>query len=276
MKLAILGKGGSGKSSVSWLIVNYLSIDKNYQTLAIDGDHNMDLASCLGVDADKTKFFKDFNSEFRRLAGMKEVGMWKEYFDHDAVQFSYPNNSQFTRYITKVNPKLDLIVAGLGDEDLMLSNKCSHALSAPLKYMMPTLELQQDSWIVLDSVAGSDMLNYGLYFGFDVLCVVVEGHINSIKVAKQLKVLTDKQGLKLHFILNKYNPENKLIQEFETENKDWIIGQIPLDMGVLEYDYTRINKTTKDALNSVIANVSKLPRVKDAYENLKQFELAKS
>jgi CO dehydrogenase maturation factor len=275
MKLAILGKGGSGKSSISWLISNYLSIDKKIQTLAIDGDHNMDLTSCLGVNIDKTKFFKDFNTEFRANVGMKKIGMWKEYFDHPAIQFKYPNEPRLTKYITKINLKLDLIVAGLGDEDLMLSNKCSHALSAPIKYMIPTLELQENSWIVLDSVAGSDMLNYGLYFGFDLLCVVVEGHINSIKVANQLKVLTNKQGLRLHFILNKYNINNKLIQDFEKENNEFIISKIPVDLGVLDYDYTTINTSTKDALNILITNISKLSKVKNAYENLKKFELAK-
>jgi CO dehydrogenase maturation factor len=275
MKIAILGKGGSGKSSISWLIANYLSQDKHYQTLAIDGDHNMDLTSCLGVNIDINKFFKDFNSEFRSIAHMQPISMWKEYFKQDSVKFKYPNDTRLDNYITQVNPNLDLIVIGLGDEDLMLSNKCSHALSAPLKYVLPTLELGPNSWIVLDSVAGSDMLNYGLYFGFDVLCVVVEGHINSIKVAKQLKTLTDKQGLKLHFILNKYNKDNQLIQDFRDEYKDLIIGQIPVDLNILDYNYQSISIPTKDCLSQLINNISNIPTTTGSYQRLRTFEEAK-
>jgi CO dehydrogenase maturation factor len=275
MKLAILGKGGSGKSSVSWLIANYLSQDKQYHTLAIDSDHNMDLTSCLGIKADSSKYFKDFNAKFRQISKMPELGMWKEYFKQEPVAFIYPNDPRLEKYITKVNPKLELLLAGLGDEELMLSNKCSHALSAPIKYMMPTMQLAQNSWIVLDSVAGSDMLNYGLYFGFDCLCAVVEGHINSIKVAKQLKVLTDRQGLKLYFILNKYSPDNTLTQEFETENADLILGKIPIDLAIVQYNYTLIKQNTKGSLELMIEKIRKQPKVQNAYDNLKNFELAK-
>jgi CO dehydrogenase nickel-insertion accessory protein CooC1 len=141
--------------------------------------------------------------------------------------------------------------------------------------MLPTLELQENSWIVLDSVAGSDMLNYGLYFGFGVLCVVVEGHINSIKVAKQLKVLTDKQGLKLHFVLNKYNPDNELIREFQTQYNDLILGQVPTDVAVIDYNYQAISNTTKESLDRLIINIQKLPIETNQYERLRIFEEAK-
>jgi CO dehydrogenase maturation factor len=281
MKIAILGKGGSGKSSVSWLLSRYLSQNQEYQTLAIDGDHNMDLTSCLGVSTDKILYFKDFNDRFRQIASLPQIGMWREYLKLEPVNFQYPvtiestTNQELEKYINKVDSKLDLMVLGLGDEDIMLGDKCSHGLSAPLKYMLPTLQLENNSWLVLDSVAGSDMLNYGLYFAFDGLFAVVEGHLNSIKVAKQLMHLTSKQGLKLHFILNKYDSNNLLIQEFEREFTDSIIGKIPSDMAVMYYDYTKINENTKNSLKNIIEKIKNLPKNKDGYQKLKEFELSK-
>jgi CO dehydrogenase maturation factor len=270
-KIAILGKGGTGKSSVSWLLSNYLSQDKKIRTMAIDGDHNMDLSSCLGFDTAGINYLKDFNGEFRRLAGMPEIGMWKEYFKHEPIKFNYPNDKNLAKYIYSLNENLDIAVVGLGDEDNMFSNKCGHGFSAPLKYMLTTLELH-NSCAVIDSVAGSDMINYGLYFGVDAILVVVEGHINSIKVAKQIQMLADKQGLEVSFIINKYQAENALIQQFIQDNHAKIVTRIPIDLAVLEYDYAKIKKTTKETLENIYQYLITKDGSTGSYNSLKQFE----
>jgi CO dehydrogenase maturation factor len=275
MKIAVLGKGGTGKSSISWLLSKYLSRDKGHHTLAIDGDHNMDLTSCLKANTDNINYFKDFNDEFRKLANLPKIGMWREYFNVEPVSFIYPNDSKLEKYINKIDSNLDLLVLGLGDDNIMYGNKCSHGLSAPLKYMLPNLELQNNSWIVLDSVAGSDMLNYGLYFSFDCLIIVVEGHINSIKVAKQLKQITDKQGLEIKFLLNKYNPENLLTKEFEEEFRDNIIGNVPIDTAIMDYNYEKVGDTTKQKLSEITNKIQNTLKNNNSYELLKSFEQSK-
>ncbi|MBW4506948.1 MAG: DUF87 domain-containing protein [Scytonematopsis contorta HA4267-MV1] len=275
MKIAVLGKGGSGKSTISWLLCQYLSQIKKFQTLAIDADHNMDLSTCLGVNPYEVNHFKDFNSEFRQLANMPKVGMWREYFKSSPFYFIYPQTEKtqiLGKYLTSVSSNLDLIVLGLGDEEIMNSYKCSHALSAPVKHMLPTLKMENDSWLVLDSVAGSDMVNYGLYFAFDCIIAVVEGNINSIKVAKQLRSLINKQDMKLNFILNKYNSENKFIKDFEEEFKDLIIGKINTDSALTNYDFDSISQENLDNLSSIVTKMQFFPQVEDSYEKLKIFE----
>jgi CO dehydrogenase maturation factor len=275
MKLALLGKGGSGKSTISWLLSQYLSQVKKYQTLAIDADHNMDLSTCLGINPYEVTHFKDFNDEFRQLANMPKIGMWKEYFKFDPVYFTYPqteNTGTVGKYLTSVNPNLDLIVLGLGDEEIMNSYKCSHALTAPVKHVLPTLKMENGSWLVLDSVAGSDMVNYGLYFAFDCIVAVVEGNINSIKVAKQLCKLINKQGMKLNFILNKYNSENNFIKDFQREFKDLIIGKISTDSALTNYDFSLVTQENLDNLESIVTRIKLFPQVEDSYQKLKIFE----
>jgi CO dehydrogenase maturation factor len=52
MKLAIAGKGGSGKTSISGTMARLLARD-GHRVLAIDGDSNPNLALTLGIPADR-------------------------------------------------------------------------------------------------------------------------------------------------------------------------------------------------------------------------------
>lgn len=52
MKLAVAGKGGSGKTSISGTLARLLGRDGR-RVLAIDGDSNPNLALTLGIAADR-------------------------------------------------------------------------------------------------------------------------------------------------------------------------------------------------------------------------------
>ena len=52
MKLAIAGKGGSGKTSISGTMARSLARE-GYSVLAIDGDSNPNLALTLGIPAER-------------------------------------------------------------------------------------------------------------------------------------------------------------------------------------------------------------------------------
>jgi CO dehydrogenase maturation factor len=52
MKLAIAGKGGSGKTSISGTMARLLARD-GHRVLAIDGDSNPNLALTLGIPAER-------------------------------------------------------------------------------------------------------------------------------------------------------------------------------------------------------------------------------
>ncbi len=50
MKIAVVGKGGSGKSSVSWLLTEHILQNSNKKVLAIDADYNMDFSYLLAPE----------------------------------------------------------------------------------------------------------------------------------------------------------------------------------------------------------------------------------
>jgi CO dehydrogenase maturation factor len=54
MKLAIAGKGGSGKTSISGTMARLLG-RRGYRVLAIDGDSNPNLALTLGIPLERVE-----------------------------------------------------------------------------------------------------------------------------------------------------------------------------------------------------------------------------
>lgn len=277
MKIAVVGKGGSGKSTVSWALVNYLTKIKNKKVLAVDADHNMDLTSCLGYQiTDNTKLFYHSDQDFRAVTGMPPSGRFAQYLELKPHSFSYnPSDDFLHKYLNKINDNLDLLEMGLGDESIMYGDKCSHGLSAPLKYMLPTLTPKNDSWVVIDSVAGADMVNFGLYFGCDMVLCVVEPSSNSIKVAKQLKQLCAEQYIPLAFVLNKFDKDNAAI--FEESLITDVVGHMLFDLAIMKYDFENLSESSLQHLHNLVETLTHVPlSPRDQLNGLKAFEAKKA
>ncbi|MCK5576713.1 MAG: carbon monoxide dehydrogenase, partial [Dehalococcoidales bacterium] len=65
MNFAVAGKGGSGKTSISSLIIRYLKKEGLVPVLAVDADGNANLGESLGLKVDKTigSILASFNEE---------------------------------------------------------------------------------------------------------------------------------------------------------------------------------------------------------------------
>ena len=72
MRLAVAGKGGSGKTTISATLARSLARD-GYRVVAIDGDPNPNLATALGISADERNAMKpiprDLVEEVQDLQG---------------------------------------------------------------------------------------------------------------------------------------------------------------------------------------------------------------
>jgi CO dehydrogenase nickel-insertion accessory protein CooC1 len=261
MKIAFVGKGGSGKSSISWLAVKTLE-DRGTTVLAIDADHNMDLTSNLGLDPESTTLMHKTEQEFMEHVGVANVSGVLNKDINDLPSFTTNPQDQYTASIsTKVNA------------NVMFSGKCAHGLSGPLKYYLGLLE-EKDDFVVIDSVAGADMLNYGLYAGIDAVIGVVEPHRNSVKVFEQIQDICRKSLIPCFAVVNK-PVDNDFYKDFVLKSAEKILGEIPFDENVMNYDYSKVGSETKKSMITVIEKVKKLKK-RGNLSTIKDFQEMKS
>lgn len=276
MKIAFVGKGGSGKSSTSWLAVKTLE-NIGVNVLAIDADHNMDLTGNLGLNPENTPLMHKTEKEFIDIIGTASTGKVSSILEKEQSSLPTftinPKDSYTSKISTEISDKLSLINIGLGSPDVMFSGKCAHGLSGSLKYYLGLLD-EKDDFVVIDSVAGADMLNYGLYAGIDAVIGVVEPHRNSVKVFEQIQNICRKSFIPCFAVVNKPT-DNDFYKDFTSKNSALILGEIPFDEGVMSYDFSKVNDATKNAMISILEKVKTL-RKRGNLSTIKDFQDMKS
>ncbi len=105
--------------------------------------------------------------------------------------------------------------AGPQNDNVPYGKSCSHSLSAPLKVILPILDLNKEEAVLVDEKAGADGVSTGIITGIDVGIIVCEPALHSIKTAKQIAELMDFYETPYLFIGNKItsNEDEKFITE---------------------------------------------------------------
>lgn len=240
-----MGKGGSGKTSLSTAFTRFLG-EKNHQVLAIDADHNMDLLFNLAGEQEAFPYLGNDHARIKTLLGMpQEYKTYQQAIAEERIneQSLGSDNAFFEAFTRQVSPNLWCMAAGPHTEDIHHGVACSHTLSASLKAYVPFLALKDNEAVVVDSTAGMDMVGTGIARGMDMVCIVTEPTIHATKTAKQIA-----QGLKEHevpsvYLLNKCTSPEQYAQAVE-----WL-GQEPLAVCSFAADLA----TQEAALQSVYA-----------------------
>ncbi len=249
MRIAIVGKGGSGKSSISWLFACHAA-RSGLPTLAIDADYNMDLAHNLGIEP-SSPFLKGAEKDIYHHFG---IDLSQNAFDilalHKKESFTFDDTFMNT-YAKKVSDNLQLMVLGDHDEETMYSGRCSHAYAKSIKFYLPYLHLRSDEMVIIDSVAGTDMLNYGLYLGVDAIICVVEQTKNSIAVMESTKRIADAYGIPFFVVLNKCVDITNVNMSVDP------IGAFLFDPAFATYEYENVMEKNKSMCDAVLSHIQK-------------------
>jgi CO dehydrogenase maturation factor len=244
LKVAVVGKGGSGKSTVSWLLMQSLA-SQNRSVLGIDADFNMNLLTNLGLAYHpELPTIHHAHAQFRQIVDLPVGTPWSKLADRSLPQFSLsPDDGYTAKLAIEVAKNIRLMVVGLGDEDVLDSPLCGHGHIAPLKWYLSNLNTH-DTSVIIDSVAGTDMVNYNLYQGCDAIVCVVENHRNSIRVFEQIKVVADRLGTPFYGVWNRAKGDtvSNVLQEV---CGDRLLGQVPIDEAIEGFNYELLDITTK-------------------------------
>ncbi len=203
IKIAVAGKGGTGKSTFVALLINQLIKEKKVPILAVDADPNSNLNELLGLE------YKETVADIREQMRDEKIppGMSKpEYLDFSLEQ------------IKAESENLDLLVMGRPE-----GAGCYCFVNELLRNYLTRLSKHYYA-VIMDNEAGMEHLSRRTTDNLDYLFILNEPNLVSIRsaikiyqAAKQLKLKIDK----FCFILNslaKEEEKNLFLEETKKSN----------------------------------------------------------
>jgi CO dehydrogenase maturation factor len=229
MKLAITGKGGVGKTTLTALLAQVYA-DQGRDVLAVDADPSPCLAGALG-------FPDALRAKLSPIAEMDELIEERTGAKPGTVGGFFTLNPR----VDDIPERFAVLSRGvrlleMGSVDLGGSG-CICPESAMLKTLFTHLLFRKDDVLLLDMYAGVEHLGRATVDFVDAMIVVVEPTRRSLGTAAQIKKLANDIGLKrLYLVGNKVRNEDE--QEFlEAETPGLpVLGFLPADLKVQEAD----------------------------------------
>jgi CO dehydrogenase maturation factor len=205
MKIAFVGKGGSGKSTMSSLFVRYLQRQAKRSVLAIDADLNMNLSGLLGVKAAEEKLLarpevaeairthlKGNNSRIASVAQFLPTTPPGS----GSNLISDANDAGITSYAVAIaaEPVINLLTVGSYDTD-GIGQTCYHSHLFVAENLLSHTVTNSKFAVVCDMVAGTDSFAYSLHLQFDAIILIAEPTPESVEVCRLFLGLARDSGV---------------------------------------------------------------------------------
>jgi CO dehydrogenase maturation factor len=211
VKIAFVGKGGSGKTTLSSLFVAYLA-DAGLPVLAIDADINQHLAVALGATeeealswptlGDNMALIKDYlRGDNPRIPDAAAMIKTTPPGRGSRLVRPFEDNPVFTACFRRLGG-IRLGVTGQFDED-DLGVKCYHSKVGAAELLLNHMIDVDGEYVVMDMTAGADAFASGLFTRFDVTFLVCEPTVRSVGVYRQYADYARDFGVRLVVVGNK-------------------------------------------------------------------------
>ncbi len=225
-KIAISGKGGTGKTTLSGLMIVSLIREGRQPVLAIDADANATLQETLGMMPETT--IGQLREHTRKNISAIPTGIPKETFLELKVQEAVTEGEGF-----------DLLVMGRPEGE-----GCYCYVNSVLRKYVDVLG-ENYPYVIMDNEAGMEHLSRRTSKGADVLLVCSDPTVRGIKTAARIRDLAREEDMKvgkIYLVIGRMSaggdPHNlsPVLQKEIKENGLELIGTVPYDAGIDEID----------------------------------------
>ncbi|GHO84082.1 ATP-binding protein [Dictyobacter formicarum] len=218
MKVAFVGKGGSGKTTLSALFSRYLAAHA-LPVVAFDADINQHLGEALGMSEEEAAQMPPLGLNLERIKDYLRGS--NPYIRSTALMAKTTPPGQGSRlwHVRENNPLLahfardvqgvTLLATGPFSED-DLGLKCYHSKVGAVELLLNHCIDDPDEYVIVDMTAGADSFASGLFTRFDMTFLVVEPTRKSLGVYHQYKGYTRDYDVSLKVIGNKIEQEDDL------------------------------------------------------------------
>ena len=256
MKLAITGKGGVGKTTLTALLAQAYA-EQGRDVLAVDADPSPCLAGALG-------FPPDLRARLHPIAEMDELIEERTGAKPGTVGGFFtlnPRVDDIPERFSVLHRGVRLLEMGSVDTG---GSGCICPESAMLKTLFTHLLFRKDDVLLLDMYAGVEHLGRATVDFVDAMLVVVEPTRRSLNTAAQIKKLANDIGLtRLYLVGNKVrNDEDAKFLKAETPDLP-LLGYLPADLKVQEAD--RLGRPVYDHVPGLKDSAKKMLDQLDLY-----------
>jgi CO dehydrogenase maturation factor len=225
MKIAVSGKGGSGKTTLSGTLARTFA-DDGYDVVAIDDDENPNLAMTLGIAREESvpPVPSDLLQRVETPGGDSELELTKT-----------PDEIIADHGVTAPG---DVSLLKMGEVDHAGSGCMCRAHSTAREVLSEVVD-SHDEVVIIDMVAGIEHLGRGTAKDVDVLFVVVEPYFKSLETGSRTMELAAELGIPdVRVVANKVRDEEDrtAIEDFCDQHELAVAGTIPYDRDIMRAD----------------------------------------
>ncbi|WP_432080510.1 ATP-binding protein [Streptomyces sp. WAC 04229] len=215
MKIAFVGKGGSGKTTLSSLFVRHLAAG-GAPVVAIDADINQHLGAALGLDEAESAALPAMGAHLPLIKDHLRGTNPRIPSAEKMIKTTPPGEGSRLLRVREDNPVYDacarpveldggavrLMVTGpFTDADLGVA--CYHSKTGAVELCLNHLVDGRDEYVVVDMTAGSDSFASGMFTRFDITFLVAEPTRKGVSVYRQYKEYARDFGVTLKVVGNK-------------------------------------------------------------------------